>query len=98
MKTIKLMADYQCHPLWDMTPQQYGDINPEALPISQNLKQQLAQWARSYDETLNKVDPASSGFENAEREAEFVKAGYELAERLQHELGPDFTITIKIKS
>ncbi len=97
MKTIKLKADYQCHPLWDMTPQQYGDIDPDSLPISQNLKQQLAQWSRSYDRTLNMADPARSGFENAESEAEFIKAGHELAQKLRNELGPDITITVEIR-
>jgi hypothetical protein len=47
MKNIKLMADYQCHPLWNMSPGEYGDINPDDLPISQELKDQLNAWARA---------------------------------------------------
>jgi len=28
MKMIKLMPDYQCHPLWNVSPGEYGDIDP----------------------------------------------------------------------
>jgi hypothetical protein len=96
MKTIKLMADYQCHPLWDVSPDNYGDIDPEILPISRTLKGELTKWARTYDATLNMADPAKSGFENKKAEANFKHQGQLLASRLQEELGTDFRIEIKI--
>ena len=96
MKKIKLMADYQCHPLWDKTPGNYGDINPYSLPISENLKQQLVEWAHAYDATLNILDPARSGFKDLDSKVEFTKIGHEIAEKLQSELGPEFIITTKI--
>lgn len=37
MRNIKLMADYQCHPLWNMSPDEYGDIAPCELPISSGV-------------------------------------------------------------
>jgi hypothetical protein len=46
MKEIKVMADYHCHPLWDDSPHTYGDIDPNALPISLKLKGDLYEWAK----------------------------------------------------
>ena len=90
------MADYQCHPLWDMSPGEYGDVNPDDLPISQNLKARLSAWARAFDATLNMADPVESGFESEEAEAEFKREGYRLAEQLRIELGPGFAITVHV--
>ncbi|WP_066637399.1 hypothetical protein [Bordetella sp. H567] len=89
------MADYQCHPLWDMSPGAYGDIDPNMLPISDQLKRKLADWARAFDETLNMADPANSGFKTSEAAAAFKAQGVQLAGQLQHELGPDYLISIK---
>jgi hypothetical protein len=96
MKTIKLMPDYQCFPLWEASPGEVGNINPEDLPISPDLKAQLAAWAKIYDATLNIDDPACSGFQSDEAEAEFKRVGNDLGQRLRGELGPDFTVRIKI--
>lgn len=95
MREIKLMADYQCHPLWDMSPGKYGDIDPITLPISDDLRQELTSWARVFDETLNMLDPASSGFKTAVEEAAFRTQGLRLADRLKDELGPEFLISVK---
>jgi hypothetical protein len=96
MRTIKLMADYQCYPLWGVPPDELGDINPDTLPISQNLKMQLIKWAQTFDATLNMNDPASSGFLSDQEEVEFKKIGHELGERLQNELGSEFDVKVKI--
>ncbi|WGY73050.1 hypothetical protein KEC55_33935 [Burkholderia cepacia] len=95
MRKIKVMADYQCHPLWDMSPGMYGDVDPKTLPISVELQQQLAEWARVFDETLNMLDPANSGFKSTEAEAAFKAKGIQLAEQLQKELGVDFFISVE---
>jgi hypothetical protein len=96
MNSIKLMADYQCHPLWNMLPGEYGDMNPDDLPISQGLKDQLHAWARAFDATLNMDYPPDSGFDSDEAEAEFKREGYRLAEELRNELGSAFTITVHV--
>lgn len=96
MRTIKLMPDYQCFPLWEASPGQVGNIDPKSLPISGDLKMQLAIWAETYDATLNMDDPACSGFQSDEAEAAFKKNGSELGRRLQDELGPNLTVKIKI--
>ncbi|RBB31702.1 hypothetical protein DPV79_40645 [Burkholderia reimsis] len=94
MRKIKVMADYQCHPLWDMSPGMYGDIDPNTLPISVELKQRLTDWAREFDETLDMVDPAKSGFKSEEAVAAFKSRGVQLADQLQKELGSDFIVSV----
>lgn len=96
MRYIRLMADYQCHPVWDISPGEYGDIDPSALPISKELKSRLAKWACLYDETLDLDCPQCSGFKSEELEAEFNREGRLLADCLQNELGADFVVTAKI--
>lgn len=95
MKNIKLMADYQCHPLWNMSPGEYGDIAPCELPISKELQQGLSRWAAMYDETLDADYPPNSGFKSEALEHEFKREGERLAECLRRELGPDFSIFLK---
>mgnify|MGYP003576611809 FL=1 len=90
------MADYQCFPLWEASPGEVGNIDPDALPISQNLKDRLAAWARAFDATLNMDYPPNSGFESDEVETEFKRAGCRLAEQLRVELGPEFTVTVQV--
>lgn len=57
MKLLKLMPDYQCCPLWNMSPGEYGDVNPADLPISKELQLGLSRWAAVYDGTLNLAYP-----------------------------------------
>jgi len=92
VKTIKLMADYHCHPLWGTTPEDMGDISPEELPISSELKRSLRRWAERYDAILNMDDPVSSGFKNEKEEKQFIDDGYKLALLLQEELGDSYNI------
>ncbi|WP_035345576.1 MULTISPECIES: hypothetical protein [Dickeya] len=92
MKEIKLMADYYCHPLWGTTPDDFGDISPDELPISLELKDSVDAWAKRYDAILNTDDPASSSFNSMEEEKRFIDDGYKLAELLQKELGSTYKI------
>jgi len=38
VRIIKLMADYQCFPLWEASPGKVGNVDPNTLPISEGLK------------------------------------------------------------
>ena len=96
MKHIKLMPDYQCFPLWDLTPDAYGDLDPKALPISELLQGQLMDWARTYDQTLNWQDPARSGFVTVEAKNSFEAEGLRLANQLREELGAEYAVLAKI--
>ena len=96
MRMVKLMADYECFPLWEASPGQVGNINPDELPISAGLRSKLAQWAAEYDATLNRDDPAQSGFPTDEAKAEFKRTGTELGEQLKSELGSNFSVFVKV--
>lgn len=96
MKTIKLMADYECHPLWHVSPDEFGDIDPESLPMSTELQAGLKAWAQDYDATLNMDAPQDSGFESEEQERRFKAQGHRLADQLRAELGSDFVVTTQI--
>ena len=95
MITIKLMSDYGCHPLWACAGE-VGEIDPDALPLSDTLKARLQAWAAWYDATLNWDDPAASGFACPRDEQAFNEEGTKLAESLRRELGPGFTVITMI--
>lgn len=92
MRSIKLMPDYQCYPLWDMNVDEYGDIDPATLPISNLLCSQLIDWACAYDQTLNNRDPLNSGFFTVKQKNAFETEGRRLAMRLTEELGHEFVV------
>ena len=94
MRSIKLMPDYCCFPLWEAVPGGSDNIDPGSLPISSALKRELEVWATAYDETLNMEDPAASGFATELEKHEFQRRGRELADRLRAELGSDFEINV----
>jgi hypothetical protein len=95
MRIIKLMADYQCYPLWEASPGQVGNIDPASLPISPDLVIRLTEWARLYDANLKLDDPARSGFKSHEERLEFIEIGHRLAKDLQAELGTEYLIVEK---
>lgn len=82
--TIKLMADYDCWALWGVT--EIGNIDPETLPLCDATKRNLRDWADAYSATLNRNDPAASGFETPEAEAAFDQEGRRLLACLRNEL------------
>lgn len=96
MIAIKLMADYQCYPLWNVSQGEVGNIDPNDLPISAELRRELMEWADLYDSTFNDNDPSCSEFKNETEEFEFRKTSKELGSRLSCELGSGFTVITKI--
>jgi hypothetical protein len=97
MRMIKLMADYQCYPLWEASPGVVGNVDPGELPISSLLKERLMAWAATFDATLDMDDPANSGFESEKAADEFRDEGMVLAQQLQDELGAAYLVTAKIR-
>jgi hypothetical protein len=86
------MADYSAFPLWWEEPDQVGDIDPATLPLTQATIEQLEQWATTYDETLNHVDPAASGFASEQDADLFERSGILLWQRLREELGTAYEV------
>lgn len=92
MRRLRLMADYDCHPLWGTAADEIGDVDPASLPISAGLVADLASWAARFDATLSRDDPARSGFASAEAATAFRAEGERLAARLRDELGAGWEI------
>jgi len=89
MRTIKVMPDYGCEPLW---VEGVGNMPPSSLPISDELAEKLWAWMNDYDRTLNEAYPPESGFSTKEAEQAFVNNGQVLASRLKDELGNEYKI------
>lgn len=83
---IRLMADYECWPLWWDGGERVGNIDPSGLGLSDDLLRDLMAWASAYDATLNPDNPASSGFASGEDEHRFRIEGERLAARLAYDL------------
>ena len=90
------MPDYECFPVWCTNSDNSGSIEPNQLPISQELKRDLLTWAATYDNTLNREDPLNSGFRSQEDEQKFRENGIQLHQRLQKELGQEVKVTFHI--
>ncbi len=89
---IKLMADYESFPLWDLGPDGPRNLDPSALSLSPGLQESLDAWASRYDATLDRRDPARSGFADRLEERAFDEDGLRLASRLKVELGDDSVV------
>lgn len=79
-----------------MSSDEYGDINPCKLPISKELQLRLLKWASIYDQTLDFDYPPNSGFKTEELERDFKQEGERLVESLRVELGPEFSVVLKV--
>jgi len=90
-KKIKLMADYNCSPLWDMEDGLELDI--DCLPLSCQTKKRLMKWAETYDQTLNLEDPSISGFKNVSYERAFECEGRKLWQIIKDELMQHYNVS-----
>jgi hypothetical protein len=90
---LRLMPDYDCHPLWETLPGGVRNVAPEDLPLSRELREALSAWAERYNATLNRDDPAASGFKTVEDERDFEATGLRLWDQLRRELGDQAEVT-----
>jgi hypothetical protein len=82
------MADYHCWPLW--RDDEVGNVDPELLPLSDDLKARLNGWQAEYDRSFNIDDPANSpGVDDPEA---FDVRERELAIDVAAELGSEFKV------
>ncbi|MFB2898748.1 hypothetical protein ACE1CI_38030 [Aerosakkonemataceae cyanobacterium BLCC-F50] len=91
-KTIKLMADYGCYPLWWVDSEKVGAIAPSDLPLSQETIKQLEVWSSVYDATLNHDYPPDSGFLSEQDAEKFERQGIILWQQLSQELAPNYEV------
>jgi hypothetical protein len=88
--TIKLMADYECFPLW--SKDQGTNLDPASLSLSTALVRDLRAWADAYHGTLRREDPLASGFASEDDEKAFLAEGLRLARRVAVELGSGYHV------
>ncbi|MBD2570784.1 hypothetical protein [Anabaena lutea] len=92
VEKIKLMADYGCYPLWWVSPDKIGNIDPETLPLSQETITRLEKWEESYNASLNWEDAGDSPGFSTEEQTAFEKEGISLWKQLQKELAPNYEV------
>lgn len=83
-KKIKLMADYQCWCLWDI--ENPTNIDPQSLPLSEELKSRLRAWEETFDKNLDLRDHTNIGFRSKKEFDLFYDTGWDLFIELKKEL------------
>lgn len=91
-RTVKIMADYECYPVWAETDTGADNISPEHLPLSAELAFELTAWASEFDRTLNRDDPSASGFADETHSDSFAIRGLALSQRCADELGGEYRV------
>jgi hypothetical protein len=87
VKTVKLMADHDCLPLWFMDdPDAYGCFDPHEFGISWRLACDLVDWAEAFDGAIDRDDPGGPSPWTDAQFAEHEEQGRALAVRLAREL------------
>ncbi|MBG6136407.1 hypothetical protein [Longispora fulva] len=89
------MPDYECHPLWCHGHGGEVNVSPHdpVLGLSSGLATDLEQWGDEFDATLNRDDPASSGFPTPQVADQFAERGVLLSRRLREELASDWVVS-----
>jgi hypothetical protein len=90
--TIKLMADYDCWPLWWAGDRAPGNLDPATLPLGPATLVRLDRWAAAFDAGLDRADPAASPAPSPAAVAAFEREGVALWRRLRAELGPAYQV------
>jgi hypothetical protein len=90
MRNIKLMADYECFALWDEDA--VDNLNPDDLLISDHLKLRIHRWENMFDATLDRSNPANSGFSTTNELQRFDEEGIDLWVCIRRELGEDYVV------
>ena len=67
-------------------------IEPEKLPLSQELIAEIWEWSEIYDTFLDWDDPASPKYIDPAIKANFWAKGEMLVKKIQQELGDEYSI------
>lgn len=96
MPSLRLSAEIQCHPTWLESGRDLRNVAPGTLPVSPGLAADLDEWADRWDAVYDLADPASAAFPSEAEEQRFRRDGEHLAARLRSELGPDWTVHLRV--
>ena len=87
-RTLKLMPDYGCSPLWVYDGDDLvSNPEPAAFPWTSDLVERVNAWRKEFDQSLNQDDPANSGFVSLEHRRAFAVTGEQLGREIQSQLG-----------
>ena len=79
LEKIKLMCDYYSFPLWWCSPErEAGDIDPEKLPLSEELKHDLLEYGKLYDSFLDIEEPNKTYTMSLSSTKQFINLGIKL--------------------
>ncbi|GBR10567.1 hypothetical protein GCM10007207_19190 [Asaia siamensis] len=95
MDVIKLMPEYECWPLWHSGPNNYDNIDPRFLGLSDKLVEEIENWAAVYDATLDQDYPPNSAFKSSRDERLFADDGFSLAEKIYLKLTRRYQVIFK---
>ena len=101
MRKLRLEPEWRCTPIridysdgYDDWLDTYGSvIEPEKLPLSQELIAEIWDWADIYDTFLDWDDPATPKDIDPKIKADFWEQGEVIAKKLQAELGDDYLVS-----
>jgi hypothetical protein len=82
--SIKLMADYDCDPLWAMDDGYSGCFPPEDIGLSNDLCRDLKIWSDAFSAALDRDDPSNSLW-TIEQRQQHQKEERLLAQRIANE-------------
>jgi len=82
MQQLRVMAEYECHPIWRDETNGTSNIAPDDLALPGDLASRFNEWALTFDETYAVSDPPSSEFADAVSRDQFYERGLALAREL----------------
>lgn len=92
MIKLRLANEYLAGPIFCPEPDAMGHIDVDDLPLSQELKTEIAAWDSEYQATFNSHYPPDSGFGSSEIEVRHIAEGRQLAKKMQEELGEGYKV------
>lgn len=92
MQKIKLMTDYNCHPLWWYDSEKVGNINPEMLPLSPEIIARLHAFAEAKDARLDWDYPPNTPPLTAAEIEMIEQEGVSLWQELKSELKSQYEV------
>lgn len=81
---LRVFPDYSADPVWGTE----GMVDLDSLPLSEDLRVRLREWARDWEEQMGRDFQITDDA----RYAAWRHAGRSLAKNLARELGPDVEI------